>query len=102
MTARLAALEEIREACPIPMTEEIGPAEDYIYTLMVNLEMNWEEAIAHFLSQGRVCTNPDCLKDIEQRLSEARHCSVPCRDHAYWLRKKRGDTRLRLGRLEEN
>ncbi len=98
----MSARPEEIETQPAPLKEEIGPAEDYIYTLMVNLEINWEEAIAHFLSQGRVCTNPDCLKDIEQRLSEARHCSVPCRDHAYWLRKKRGDTRLRPGQLVEN
>ncbi len=93
---------EIQKVHPVPITEDIGPAESYIYTLMVNLEMNWEEAIAHFLAQGRVCCNPDCGKSIEQRLLQSRYCNFSHQQRAYLLRKRRGDTRLRLGRLEEN
>ncbi len=89
--------EEIQKAHPAPITEEIGPAENYIYAFMVNMEINWEEAIAHYLSQGRVCCNPDCMKDIEQRPTQARHCSVPCRNHTWYVRWKRGDTRLCRG-----
>ncbi len=76
--------------------------DNYLYTLMVNLEMDWEEAIAHYLAQGRVCCNPECGKDIESLILRAFHCRIPCRDRAYWLRKKRGDARLRPGKLEEN
>ncbi len=93
--------EEIK-APPAPITEEIGPAESYIYTLMVNLEMDWEQAIAHYFAQGRVCCNPDCGKNIEQRFLQTRYCNFYCQQRAYILRKRRGDTRLRLGRLEEN
>ncbi len=88
---------EVQKAHPTPLKEEIGPAESYIYTLMVNLEMDWEQAIAHYLAQGRVCCNPDCGKSIEQRVLQARYCNFYCQQRAYTLRKRRRDTRLRMG-----
>ncbi len=90
--------EAIQKDQPALVAEE----DDYVYTLMVNLEINWEEALAHYRMHGRVCTNPECGKDIEPRPTQSRHCSVPCRSRAFWLRWKRGDTRLRPGYLEEN
>ncbi len=98
----MSARPEAIKSHPTPITEEIGPAESYIYTLMVNLEMDWEQAIAHYLAQGRVCCNPDCGKGIEQRLLQSRYCNFRHQQRAYHLRKRRGDTRLCRGQLEEN